>query len=186
MHRGQFRSDLWLEGPPPALKAWYALQTRYQCEKRVDLALRDEGFDTFAPVRAEQRRWSDRTKLIHSPLFPGYTFVRMEADSKSLLKVMRLPGIVRFVTTGRELIPIPDDEIEAVRGVLQSDASYEAAPFPAVGERVRIRGGCLDGIEGILTSRTKDREIVISVGAIQRALKVPLGGYRVERLFHAS
>jgi transcription antitermination factor NusG len=180
MQRGQLSNDLWLAGPPTELKAWYALQTRYQCEKRVDSALRDEGFDTFAPVRAEQRRWSDRTKLVHSPLFPGYTFVRMEADSKSLLKVMRLPGTVRFVTTGRDLIPVPDEEIEAVRGVLQSDAAYEEAPFPAIGERVRIRGGCLDGIEGIITGHPNRREIIISVGAIRRSLKVPLRSYSVE------
>jgi transcription antitermination factor NusG len=112
--------------------------------------------------------------------------VRMEADSKSLLKVMRLPGTVRFVTTGRDLIPVPDEEIEAVRGVLQSDAAYEAAPFPALGERVRIRGGCLDGIEGIVTGHANAREIVISVGVIQRSLKVPLGSYQVERLILGS
>jgi len=182
MQKGQLSNDWWLAGASTALGEWYALQTRYQCEKRVDLALRDVGFETFAPVRAEQRRWSDRTKLIQSPLFPGYTFVRMETDSKSLLKVMRLPGIVRFVTTGRELVPIPDEEIEAVRGLLQSHEAYEAAPFPALGERVRIRGGCLDGIEGIITSHLNRREIIISVGAIRRSLKVPLGNYTVECL----
>ena len=69
--------------------AWYPLQTRYQCEKKVDAALRDEGFESFAPMQLERRRWSDRTKLIESPLFPGYTFVRMEAEPKLLIKVLR-------------------------------------------------------------------------------------------------
>ena len=59
---------------------WYPLQTRYQCEKKVDVALRNEGFESFAPTCLEARRWSDRTKLVEAPLFPGYTFVRMEAD----------------------------------------------------------------------------------------------------------
>lgn len=171
------------ESSPLLASAWYALQTRYQCEKRVDGALRDEGFDTFAPVRLEARRWSDRTKLIETPLFPGYTFVRMEVDSKSLLRVLRLPGMVRFVTSGRVLVAVPNAEIETVRALAQSDASYEPGPFPAVGERVRIRGGCLEGIEGVLTGQTERKEIVISVGSIQRSLKIPLGGYRVERLF---
>ena len=94
--------------------AWYPLQTRYQCEKRVDAALRDEGFESFAPMQLETRRWSDRTKVVESPLFPGYTFVRMEADPKLLVKVLRLPGLVRFVTSGRELVPVPNEEIESV------------------------------------------------------------------------
>jgi transcription antitermination factor NusG len=162
--------------------AWYPLQTRYQCEKRVDAALRYEGFESFAPMQLETRRWSDRTKLVESPLFPGYTFVRMEAEPELLLKVLRLPGLVRFVTYGRELVAVRNAEIETVRALVQSNSSCEPGPFPAVGERVRIRGGCLDGIEGVLTGHSDRREIVISVGAIQRSLKVRLGNYRLERV----
>jgi transcription antitermination factor NusG len=162
--------------------AWYPLQTRYQCEKKVDKALRDEGFESFAPMQLEQRRWSDRTKRVESPLFPGYTFVRMEAESRSLIKVLRLPGLVRFVTSGRELVAVPNEEIEIVRALVQSNTSYEPGPFPAVGEKVRIHGGCLEGVEGVLTAQTGRGEIVVSVGAIQRSLKIPLGGYRIERL----
>ena len=84
MHRNQ---ELHLSGDAfenPATRsclAWYALQTRYQCEKQVDAALREKAFESFAPMRLEVRRWSDRTKLVESPVFPGYMFVRMDAKS---------------------------------------------------------------------------------------------------------
>ena len=51
-----------------------------------------------------------------------------------------------------------------------------------MGEKVRIRGGCLEGVEGVLTSQSDEREVVITVGAIQRSLKVQLGNYQIERL----
>jgi transcription antitermination factor NusG len=162
--------------------AWYPLQTRYQCEKKVDAALRHEGFESFAPMQLETRRWSDRTKLVEAPLFPGYTFVRMEAEPELLIKVLRLPGLVRFVMSGRELVAVPNEEIETVRTLVQSSISYQPGPFPAVGERIRIHGGCLEGVEGILIAQTGRGEIVISVGAIQRSLKIPLAGYQVERV----
>jgi transcription antitermination factor NusG len=168
-----------LRAPGPA---WYPLQTRYQCEKRVDAALRDEGFESFAPMQLETRRWSDRIKLVESPLFPGYTFVRMEAEPESLIRVLRLPGMVRFVTSGRELVAVPNEEIETVRALGQSNTSYEPGPFPAIGEKVRIHGGFLEGVEGVLTVATGRGEIVISVGAIQRSLRIPLGDYQIERL----
>ncbi len=161
---------------------WYPLQTRYQCEKRVDVALRKEGFESFAPTCLEERRWSDRTKFVETPLFPGYTFVRMEAAPELLIKVLRLPGLVRFVTCGRDLVPVPGPEMDAVRALAAGSIGITPGPFPAVGERVRIRGGCLEGVEGVLTVHSDNREIVISVGAIQRSLKVQLGSYRVERL----
>jgi transcription antitermination factor NusG len=162
--------------------AWYPLQTRYQCEKRVDASLRDQGFESFAPMQLQTKRWSDRTKQVESPLFPGYAFVRMEAQPELLIKVLRLPGLVRFVTSGRELVAVPNKEIETVRALAQSNGCYEPGPFPAIGEKVRIHGGFLEGVEGVLTEETGRGEIVISVGAIQRSLKIPLAGYQIERL----
>jgi transcription antitermination factor NusG len=176
---GEFIGLSRISGP-----AWYPLQTRYQCEKKVDAALRHEGFESFAPMQLETRQWSDRTKLVESPLFPGYTFVRMEAEPELLIKVLRLPGLVRFVMSGRELVAVPNEEIETVRALVQSSISYQPGPFPAVGARVRIHGGFLEGVEGILTAQTGRGEIVISVGAIQRSLKIPLGSYQIERLSH--
>jgi transcription antitermination factor NusG len=71
---------------------------------------------------------------------PGYTFVRKEADSSSLLiRVLRLPGVVRFVTSGRELVAAHDTEIETVRAFAQNDAIYEAGSF----QRWVSKSGCV-------------------------------------------
>jgi transcription termination/antitermination protein NusG len=185
MHRGtrqHVRSSRLESTAGHSHRAWYPLQTHYQCEKKVDAVLRDQGFESFAPMRLVARRWSDRIKMVEFPVFPGYLFVRMEADPQLLVKVLRLPGLVRFVTAGRELVSVPNAEIEAVRALTQSDATYEPGPFPVVGERVRIQGGNLHGVEGVLAEQTDRGEIVIAVGAIQRSLRVPLGDYRVERV----
>ncbi len=165
-----------------SVREWYPLQVRYQCEKRVDAFLRQKGFESFAPMSRQTRRWSDRTKTVEVALFPGYTFVRMEALPELLVSVLRIPGLVRFVTSGRDLLPVPDAEIEAIRTLVQTETNCEPGPFPALGEKIRIRGGCLEGLEGVLISQTDRREIVISVGAIQRSLKIPMASYEFERL----
>ncbi len=166
----------------PADPAWYPLQTRYQCEKRVHTALREHGFESFSPMRLETRRWRNRTRLVESPLFPGYMFVRMIPDPVSLNSILRLPGMVRFVTAGRDLVAVPNTEMDRVRAVTESDGACEQGPFPAVGEKVRVRGGCLEGIEGIVTGEVGRRELVITVGAIRRSLKIALGSYQIELL----
>ena len=53
-------------------------------------------------------------------------------------------------------------------------------PFLKIGQRVRIRGGSLEGVEGVLLSRNGDRTLIISVDAIQRSLAVRVEGYDVE------
>jgi transcription antitermination factor NusG len=53
-------------------------------------------------------------------------------------------------------------------------------PFLQVGQRIRIRGGALDGVEGIFQSRNGEDALVVSVNAIQRSLSVSIRGYNIE------
>jgi transcription antitermination factor NusG len=54
--------------------------------------------------------------------------------------------------------------------------------FPEIGERVRIRGGALNGIEGILAAIKNDRSLVVSVDLIQKSIAIRLDGFEVERV----
>jgi hypothetical protein len=47
---------------------------------------------------------------------------------------------------------------------------------------VRVRGGALDGIEGLLIARNGDRTLVISVEPIQRSIAVRIDQYQVEAI----
>jgi transcription termination/antitermination protein NusG len=172
------------QGAPLSYQAysWYPLQTRYQCEKRVDAALREQGWETFTPLQSETRRWSDRVRRVEAPLFPGYTFVRMEVKPQAVSTVLRIPGLVRIVTSGREFAVVRDEDIDSIRMVVQNGTRLEPGPFPAIGQKVRVRGGYLDGIEGILLSKIGRQDLVISVGAVQRSVRFTLGNFRIEAL----
>jgi transcription antitermination factor NusG len=76
--------------------------------------------------------------------------------------------------------PIDEEQIESVRLLLEQGMPVCSHPFLQVGQRVRIRSGALDGMEGILVSRNGDDTLVISVDAIQRSLAVRVEGYDVE------
>jgi hypothetical protein len=52
--------------------------------------------------------------------------------------------------------------------------------FVKVGQKVRIRGGSLDGIEGILIGRSGERRLVISVNVIQQSMAMVVEGYDIE------
>jgi transcription termination/antitermination protein NusG len=159
---------------------WYAVHTRSQHEKSVVSYLQGEGITTFLPLVTEVHRWSDRRKLVELPLFSCYAFVRISLVPELWYKVMKTSGVLGFVGARREGIPIPESQIESIRTIVGSSAPYTVCPFLKVGQRVRIRGGALDGIEGILSARNGDRKLVISVEPIQRSLAVRIGDYQVE------
>lgn len=159
---------------------WYALHTRAQHEKSVTSHLQRQGLATFLPLVSEVHRWSDRRKVVHLPLFTCYVFVHIRLVPESWTRVMAVTGVLRFVGVRSEGVPIPDSQIHAVQALLSSSLSYQICPFLQVGQRVRIRGGSLDGVEGILTARNGDRTLIISVEPIQRSLSVRIDDYKVE------
>jgi transcription antitermination factor NusG len=166
----------------PRDERWYALYTRARHEKAVAASLQRKGVTTFLPLISQVRRWSDRSKSVQVSLFPGYTFVRVSATPESCVRILQTPGVVGFVGTGRRGIPIPDKQIEDVQTVLTHDIPCAIFPFLRVGQRVRILGGCLDGIEGLLTAFKGGSSLVISVDSILQSLAIRIEGYDVEIL----
>jgi transcription termination/antitermination protein NusG len=156
------------------------VQTRSRHEKMVAQQLKNQGFTTFLPLSTELREWSDRQKLVEFPLFSGYAFVRLTYGPQERLRVLRTEGVVNFVGASGHGIAIPDKQIEHVQTLLASKIPFENHPFLKAGQRVRIRGGALNGTEGILVRQDADRMLVISVELIQRSLSIRLQGYEVE------
>jgi len=159
---------------------WYAIHTRSQHEKSVAAHLQGQGIATFLPLVTEVHRWSDRRKLVRLPLFSCYTFVHMPFVPELWAKVLRVSGVLRFVGVQGRGVPIPEKQMESIRTILATNALCTLCPFLKVGQHVRIRGGALEGIEGILVERNGDRTVVISVEPIQRSIAVRIDDYQVE------
>ena len=87
-----------------------------------------------------------------------------------------------FVGPRGEGTPIPDSQIEAVRALINGQLPYTSHPFLKIGQRVRIKSGAMNGVEGILVARTGESTLVVSIDAIQRSMAVRIDGYDVEAL----
>ncbi|HUO25041.1 MAG TPA: UpxY family transcription antiterminator [Candidatus Aquilonibacter sp.] len=159
---------------------WYAVQTRARHEKSVEQRLLERGVTTFLPLVSEVHRWSDRNKTVQVPLFNCYMFARLAPTNVDRLRVLCVDGVLGLVGSRCEGTPIPDEQIAAVRTLVEERTPWSPHPFLKIGQRVRVRGGALDGLEGILVSRNPGRSLVISVDAIQRSLAVSVEGYNVE------
>lgn len=162
---------------------WYAVRTRSRHEKLVTRQLENQGVQAFLPLVTKINQWSDRRKQVEEPLFSGYAFVRLNHSSATeRVRVLQTQGVVNFVGVQGTGIAIPDQEIENINTLLASKAQYQERPYLHIGQRVRVCGGALDGLEGILTAENSDQSVVISVGLIQRSLSVRVAGYNVEPL----
>jgi transcription antitermination factor NusG len=158
---------------------WFAVETRHRFEKKVFAQLDHQGFKVFLPLLTEQHKWSDRQKVVTVPLFPGYAFVYLDQSRDSRQTVLRTAGLIRFVSFGGFVVAVPSKQIEDLQLLLQQKGLFSLHPFVRTGRRVRIRGGCLNGLEGILLRNETDR-LVISIQSIQRSLNIDIEGYELE------
>ena len=165
-----------------AEESWYAIATRSRHEKVVASQLAQKRINTFLPLVKAVHRWTDRRKVVEEPLFGGYVFVRIPMSSQSRISVLRTLGVVQFIGIEGRPVPIPDKQIEDVQTLLSSDVAFGDFPFLRLGHQVRIRGGCLDGIEGILVAKNADRSVIVSVDLIQRSLEIHVSGFDLEAI----
>jgi transcription antitermination factor NusG len=149
--------------------AWFAIHVRSQCEVLAARELAARGYTGFLPTRRVKRRWSDRTKMVQVPVFPGYIFSRFDLSHR--FRVLNLPGVARIVGSGATPIPISDIEIDSVRAMVASKAAFLPWPYLRVGQRVRLQQGPLAGVEGIVAEAPDGRSrIVVSIDLLQRSL----------------
>jgi len=122
---------------------WYVLYTKPRHEKKTAALLQEKGITVYCPLQETVKQWSDRKKKIQEPLFRSYIFVELEDYEQEQGTVLATRGAVRFLWwQGRPGI-VREEEIEAIRQLLNAYKGAEISVQFAEGEEVRITKGAL-------------------------------------------
>jgi transcription antitermination factor NusG len=151
---------------------WFALRVKPRSEKAVATMAHNKGFEEFVPLYECRRRWTDRIKSVHLPLFPGYVFCRLNAEHR--LPLLTIPGVLHFVGVGKIPAPIEASEIATIQSAVQSGLGTAPWPFLALGQWVRLDGGPLAGLEGILIKINNQHRLVVSLSLLRRSVAVEI------------
>ncbi len=164
--------------------AWHALYTRHQHEKLVADLLSRKNFSVFLPLYEATHRWKDRIKKLWLPLFPSYVFVKGGLDRQ--LQMMMTPGVHSLVAYSGQAAAIPDEQIEAVRRMVEGPLRAEPHPFLKCGDTVRVTTGPLAGVEGILVRKKNRTRLVLSIEMLMKSVAVEIDAWMVERISSAD
>jgi transcription antitermination factor NusG len=159
---------------------WYALYTCPRHEKCVAHQLEQRSIACFLPLYRSVRRWQDRRKELELALFPGYVFVRLALQDS--LRVLQLPSAVRLVSFNGHPAVLPEAEVERLRQRLACGGNLQPHPYLCVGRRVRVRGGPMQGLEGIIVRRKERCRVVFSLDLLMRSVAVEVDESDVEPL----
>jgi transcription antitermination factor NusG len=159
---------------------WYVAYTHPRCEEIVKKKIEDQGCQTFLPVRITERKWSDRIKQVASPLFPSYLFVYTLPHQ--VYNLTQISEVSRFISFGGELATVRQQEIDAIKLLLQKQADINAQPgLVKIGEQVTVKRGPLAGLKGLLVAQKTKDYVVIQLTSLQQHIPIEIPRHYLQR-----
>ncbi len=152
---------------------WFAVHTRAKCEKFVQRALAKKNIHAYVPLLRLLRRYVRSTRLTEKPVIPGYVFVKI--TKHEYLPVLETENAVGFVRFDKDLLAIPEAEIDLLRRIaLEDGLDVTAVPgaLYAEGDPVEISGGALTGLRGHIVKMDGKRRFQVALERLGYSLLI--------------
>lgn len=154
---GRMNGELSPQGQPGCVvRDWLVVRTKPRQERIAISHLGQRGVEPYCPLFLEPP-WHPRAPRGPMPLFAGYIFVACN-PLEELNAVRYCPGILAPVSFAGNLATVHEAFIqnlrarESVRGYIVADDFNQNIPK---GQRVRVMGGPLRGLEGVFNGYLK-------------------------------
>lgn len=150
----------------PSLPKWFVCHTKPRCEKRFAELMELESFEHYLPLVNSVRRYGGKTKKFTKPLFPSYVFAQIPPILKP--RAFQHDHLVRMLPVeneGRFL-----EQIGEIRKLIESGLELALYPPLEKGTKVKIIGGPLWGVEGIVDDPKHPKGVIIMVDVLRQGV----------------
>ena len=142
-------------GPVNLELGWYVAYTQPKREHVAASNLEQQGFEAYLPLYKTFKA----PLPVSEPMFPRYVFFRPGKASQSISGARSTRGVSFVLSFGFNLAKLKPEELNAIR-VCENQRSQaclsEISPFQP-GCKVRLRGGGLQSLEGLVQSVSAKR-----------------------------
>ncbi len=155
---------------------WFAVYTKPRSEKKLSVLFNKFHIENYLPTLSLKRKWSDRFKIIETPLFTSYIFVRINYR-QMYVKVMSIPNSVGFVQAYGKPAIIPQEDIDFIRSMIEEfpdKIKVIEKEMLQKGKEVLIRTGPFKGRTGIIEKVKNETYVLLEIKSIQKVLKVEM------------
>lgn len=132
------------EIPETTQQAWYVVHTKPRQENRALENLENQGFHCFLPTLQVQKLRNQKVQFIAEPMFSRYLFIQLDEQTQNWAPIRSTLGVSKLVSFGTQPAKVPPEYIAFLR-----EAQLETLECMfALGDRVQVASGPLQGIEG--------------------------------------
>ncbi|MBL7901686.1 MAG: UpxY family transcription antiterminator [Bacteroidia bacterium] len=153
---------------------WKVIYVSSRAEKKVAERLKEKRIECYVPMKKELKQWSDRKKMVESPLINGYVFVRPDALQRD--QVLQQQGVLNYVRYNGGDALVREIEIEALKSI-EAKGYFVEGHFGSdlkPGDATIIQAGPFKGLRGQVQT-AGDKEIyTIVIDSIDYSLSLQL------------
>lgn len=155
----------------PSEKRWFAVYTKFKSEKYVVEKLKKKGITAYLPLIHKTKRYTRKVKHYQVPLINCYAFVFI--DKFEYVKTLETEYLLKFIKQGKNLISIPQHEMDLLDRIVNSENLTMAEPLGfEVGKSVEIINGQLTGLKGKVIGQKNKKEFVVELNSVGIQLKL--------------
>jgi transcription antitermination factor NusG len=160
---------------------WFAVYTRFKSEKVVKRLLDAKNIENYLPLQSITRRYTRKLKTHDIPLISCYIFVRIVRSE--YVPVLETENVVKFIRFAKNLLSIPEEEINILRRVVGEQIEVEAEPgLIREGDLVEVIGGKLTGLRGRLVEKQGKKHMVVELETVGYSLKMNIDAALLRKL----
>jgi len=142
------------------------LHTKSRHEKVVNELLIKKSVEAYLPIITVRSKRRDRKAMVRVPLFPGYLFVKTDLHPNSHLEVVKTVGAVRLIGNKQRPIPVPDQTIESLQIMVNSDNPVTTGHRLKTGDKVMVIYGPFTGVVGTFARYGGKGRVVVNIEAL--------------------
>lgn len=166
---------------------WFAVYTKYKCEKYVVEQLNKKGISAYLPLVTKVRRYNRKVKKYNVPLINCYVFVHIKADD--YVKTLETEYVMKFLKQGKDLLHIPQVEIDILKRVVGEVEDVELMPvgqdFEA-GTWVEVVSGQLLGMKGRVIRKEGKHQFLIDLETLGYSLMLQVDSKLLKPIYNIS
>jgi len=153
---------------------WYAVYTHSKSEKKVEERLTKAGFESYLPLQTNVKQWSDRKKIVKSPLISSYVFVK--THESNLTQVYEVPGVVNILKYLGNYAIVKNEEIENLKILIANDVPIQTIePVNLTkGTSIIVTSGPFSGLTANYVTNSGKHRVIVKLEALNSFIEVTM------------
>ncbi len=159
-------------------RRWWAVHSKSRQEKSIARQLLGMNVPFYLPLVQKTNLVRGRKVRSLLPLFASYMFVF--GNEVERIKALSTKRIVRMLS-------VPDAEqmtrdLTKIHSLIDNGTPLTVEASLQPGQRVRVKTGSLQGLEGVIMSRRGEDRLLVAVQFLQQGVSILIQDFQVEPL----